>query len=1015
MATKKSVIEQLGFTSGTIDVDTENPGHSALKHHYLKQAQRFGENGVDKIYFSGEFPSVYFKSVSDFTVETLQNVFVLQRKIWNQGKVPFLFVESPTEIRVYNCYDTPKRDYTESNEISLRLAEARTNIIGDLEQLRAVFGKVSIETGGFWEKAEYNRRIQHKTRVDQALINNLRLTRRRLLTKQLSVETIHDLLLRSLFILYLQDRGATDAGFYSQYLEGANSYYDILENKEATYKLFEKLETSFNGNLSPIGDNERVLVTSNHLAEIKNCFWSDIHNPSQRRLFDWKIFDFGIISIQVISEIYEDFLSTQNTDEHISQRGAYYTPHVLAEFILNDLLPYPSDNQHNYNIKILDPTCGSGIFLVDSLNRLLDRWEYAHPKKQLTFSTIKSIVLNNIYGIEIELEAIKVAAFSIYLAMLDRLNPKTLWQNNAFPYLIHFPGALDLNKQGHNLFFMSSLAPGPFEDQSYDLIVGNPPFSTKVTEETKSYLAKYHFATETVLAFLHRASTLCPTGKISLIAPSKILFNKGVNYQGFRHFLFNKNYVEKIYNFSALRRVSKKSGGRNLFASAIAPVCILIYSKDAPQKATERIVYYAPTTVTKNRSVDGIVIDATDVQYLPRAEAKKTDTNIWKIAMWGTERDFRFLQRLGKYTSLRENLSKRGWNDNMGVGLETSQPTDVIDYDIKTMPHIDANRITRYGNSLRDTTNLDRHEFYRTGRKKAYIGPHILIKEGQENKRFCASFLAFDCSFTKTVYGIHSKDENALKVLVAYLNSSLAFYLLFLTSSTWGIERERVKPNEILDLPDLCFVLSQEFQDELVQLVDQIAKEKKVFSLDNGASIKQLEHSIDNIFWKGLGFSPVERILVDDLLNYRLDAFQEGQKSEAFRPCDYFHMQSYSRQLCLTLNQFLPPDSGLYTCASHFDIRGRDPLQVIALHLTENKPDRIVDIFPSEDVTSILTDIDSYTYSSHSSSIYYRRFIRYWNDNTVYIIKPNEKRFWSDSIAMNDADEIALELMTNEF
>jgi type I restriction-modification system DNA methylase subunit len=350
---------------------------------------------------------------------------------------------------------------------------------------------------------------------------------------------IHNLLLRSLFLLYLEDRGATTEAFYKKIDTHASSYFQILDSKENTYKLFSILENHFNGNLNPVTKEELKLVTKEHLNIIKQCFWSEIDTSNQGKLFNWRIFDFNIISIELVSEIYENFLTTQSED------GAYYTPNILVDCILNKVLPFPSTNDCVYDKKILDPTCGSGIFLVQSLNRLLDRWEFAHPDKQLDFETIQKITVDNIFGIEYNPEAIKVAAFSIYLTMLNRLNPKELWEQKKSPYLIYAPENPNKNTQGQNLFCMSSLGKGPFDSIEFDLVVGNPPFKRgNLSQEAKAYLQNKKNAQEYILAFLDKAIQLSPNGDIALIASSKILFNATKGYQRFRKFLFVDSYVK---------------------------------------------------------------------------------------------------------------------------------------------------------------------------------------------------------------------------------------------------------------------------------------------------------------------------------------------------------------------------------------------------------------------------------------------------------------------------------------
>lgn len=1047
MTTKLEIIDLLDFTPGVVDMGADANGLSVLKAHFVNQVKANGFS-VDAIYFSGDFPSVYFKRVEDFQEPTIRELLSIQRKIWNQGKVPFLYIESPTEIRVINCYEKPVRENDTERTIDdlWLIQKAKT----DLADLKTVFDKVAIETGSFWKEEKYAQLVKDDRRVDKVLIESLKSTRKLLYAdgKGLPLAIIHDLLLRSLFLLYLEDRGATDTTLY----EGRNGYFELLLDKEATYKVFEKLERSFNGNLCPITTLEHEKVTTEHLLEIQKCFWLYLGS-----LFpDWRVFDFKVIPIQLISEIYEHFLSDEIGNEQKKASGTFYTPHPLAEFVLNETLPHASIENINFNLKVLDPTCGSGIFLVESLNRLLDRWAFAYQGKELDFETICQIVKDNIFGIEQEKEAIKVAAFSIYLAMLDRLNPKTLWQNKKFPYLIFDPEEKDASKQGQNLFRMSSLGyvedetkqgqkkkyykkvDMPFESIEYDLIVGNPPFGGKsVKPDVRAYLGKQGFGNETVEAFFHRATQLCPRGKIALISTSKVLFNTGDHHQNFRRFLFNDCYVDKIYNFSVLRRVPK-SRGRNLFASTVRPIGVFFYSAQVPAQPSAKLMYCAPTTAIKNRIIDGIAIDPTDVKYLPREECRKPDTKIWKAAMWGTERDFGLINELSQNKSIDEYLDAHNFKGGAGFRLPSKREKPKENIKIKELPFLDARFINRYFTPSEMATSIDNILFKRLGNEQSYIKPHILIKEGQKDKRFCACFSDFDCIFTDSVYAIHSKNEGELKQLTAFLNSRIASYLMFLTAADWGIERERVKPNEILDLPNLCLPLPNEVKTQIITHVDEIIALRKKqapptakanligprhSSLFEQSSqeqenvetqINQLEQKIEALFWEALRLTETDKILIQDLLDYQLDAFQSGIKSNAYRPCELEDNQAYATYLCNTINDFLSYSPELTVWASVFKIDKRTPLNVVMLHLSQKKEAGFIKTIDDTAVNQILSDLEQYSYKEHSESIYYRKFLRYYNDDIVYIVKPNEKRFWSRSLGLNDADEIILEILSSE-
>lgn len=1003
MNPSNSIIETLELTKGIVKLDNvSSVDLSAEKSHYVKLAQKIG---IDCIYFSGEIPSIYIKKVLNFQPKTIQRIAKIQKNIWNQGKVSLLYVESSTEVRVYNCFAKPISENKDTLEIEnqIQLAAYSKNK-QDLEELVTIFGKVAIETGSFWKQEQYASQLKNQYRVNKTLITNFNTTRKQLSELGLTDKTIvHNLLLRSLFLLYLEDRGATTKAFYQNFDKNISSYFEILKNKKCTYQLYQKLDTHFNGNLNPVTQEELKLVTEEHLDVIRKCFWSEINTSDQLRLFDWRIFDFSIIPIELVSEIYEDFLSNQAKD------GAYYTPNILVDFILNKELPYPSKNDCSYEKKILDPTCGSGIFLVQSLNRLLDRWTFANPNKQLDFDTIQEIALNNIFGIEYNPEAIKVAAFSIYLAMLNRLEPKTLWEEKKFPYLIYSPDN-DKQPQGNNLFCMSSLGSGPFEDIEFDLVVGNPPFKREgLNPEAKKYLSVRGYAQEYSMAFLDRALDLSPYGKIALISTSKILFNnaKGDGDNNFRKFLFQKNYVAEIYNLSIFRNIPKKYGN-SLFTSAIGPSCIIFYSKNVPQHASNTILYCAPKTYIRNRVVNGLVIDDVDVKYLPRIECQKENSKIWKIAMWGIQRDFSFIHNIFTKSQRLSHLIDHEFDK--GVGFRKSKSSGKPNPFIEKMPFISTDNLDSFFTSVNNTKQIDYLFFQSIGNLKSYKAPHILIKEGIKKKKLFASYLDFDASFSESIYGIAHSDSNILKILTIYFNSKFIIYYLFMTSSSWGIDRPRIKPYELLNLPNLLDSINSKNRKNLLQKIDTIIQLKKSNELYTQEHIDELEKSVDQTLMAALNFSKEQQILIEDTVNLTIDAFANKEKSIAYKPCQEIELKDYAKLATETLDDFLNQDNKTPIWASVYT-SSRVPLNIVCLHFNNDKKQHTVHNIPQQGIKKLLKELEEYSYTQFSQSIYFRKVMKYYKEDLIYIIKPNEKRFWSKSMALNDADEIIAELI----
>jgi hypothetical protein len=398
---------------------------------------------------------------------------------------------------------------------------------------------------------------------------------------------------------------------------------------------------------------------------------------------------------------------------------------------------------------------------------------------------------------------------------------------------------------------------------------------------------------------------------------------------------------------------------------------------------------------------------------LPREECKKPNTSIWKAAMWGTERDFSFILRLNDEKKIESLLTEYEWRINAGVGFQTSRPCDKLDKEIQKIPHIEAKNVNRYFTSVNQTKKIQRTLFRRFGCMNAYKAPHIVIKRGQEKKRFCSAYLDYSCSFQDILYGIHIENgEKELKLLSCFLNAQIASYLMFLTTASWGIEREEVKPNEVLNLPNLTHLLKEEKKQAIIACIDEIITIKK--SNDLSQDIKNIEQRIDELFYEGLNLSTNERVLIEDLVSLTLDGFQNKKESIAFRPCDAVNMQQYSIFLSNTINNFLKFGSTLRGWISVFVPNAKMPLNIVALHLNNQQQAGYVEMMNDYEISQLFKEIEQYTYQQFAESIYYRKFLKYYAGDTIYIIKPNEKRFWSRSLAMNEADEIIAEILSGQ-
>ncbi len=974
--------------------------------------------GVVKVYGIKNQPALFLKEVTSFDFGTLKQIAKIQKICWNFQKVLFLYVYNKTEIRIYNCSEKPFgfNDSIQEKEFvnklkELELYSCKESDKSKLATLNTLFSRIAIDTGFIWSSEEaisIRKKINLETRVDKFLVQSLIKTAKALKENGLNDKfIIHKLIMRSLFLFFLEDKKATPIELYQKFSSKANSFFDILENPDATYNLFKQLSDDFNGSLFNLEENEKKIVTKEHLLLIKKCFYDGNIDKNQPQLFSWKLFDFSIIRIELLSEIYENFLSELDKKEKKST-GTFYTPPSLVELILNEKLPI-RNNETNFKVKTLDPSCGSGIFLVQSFKRLIKRYENKHNLKLNDFNVLIDILKTNIFGIEIDEKSIKVAAFSLYLALLDNLDPKTGWWNGSikFPYLINDPEDTSLKEQGNNLFKRDTISDLSEikQLQNFDLVVGNPPFGELLSEKKdfdgiqkniRLYCNKQKLAKDMVLPFLHKATTFAPYGKIALVFNTKILTNNEGPFQNFREWLFNKNYVEKIYNFSILRNPPKFSGGE-LFNSTIVPISVIFYQKANPEIIKETITYYAPKTYIKNDVLEGIVIDSSDEKQLPRIECQKKDSKIWKIAMWGSYLDFLLVERISnQYKSLKEYFRNNSILFKTGLNSDSEHP-DFIPEKI-----INAKKISRYF-TLNSSENIIKNntKYYRKINKELFKPPFIILKRFQKDKELVASYIDYEAYCTTTGMVINENiNISDKKNIVGLINSEFSRYFLFMITSSWGIEREQINSDEFDVLP---FIFDTE-DKKVAFILTKIISIKK--SNEVNQDISHLEKQIDQIIYNDiLKLTEDEQIIIQDTLDYSLDLFEKQEKSKAVFPVNDINV--YSKRVTKELNEWLY-DVDLKVSVTHYEINRNCPLFLVKLSFGNQQNETV---FSNEDIYNELKTLDKKLWNKEAQNLYFRKKLNYFEGDDVYIVKPNQRRFWSETAAMEDSKSLLVEIL----
>lgn len=1039
--TFSALIEQLGYDNSPNLVSKETPTDSipvelqAIWYDTQEKLQ------VDAIYFVANIPIIYFKNFVSFKKEAIAD---FHRKVWNQSQAPLLFAVMPTDIRVYNGYEAPTRT-AQGNGLN---EPSRLDNRGSSSQLwerLKIFTRIAIESGSFWR--DYSKYFRKEARVDQTLIANLRYVRQELIkVKNLPPEHAHSLIGRSIFALYLQDRGVLSTEepnfFKERYKKNYTRYTDLLASYEDTYNFFQFLHERFNGDMFPVTDKEKDAVGPEHLATLQRLFTVDQLAGSQM-LFFWA-YNFKYIPIELISSIYEEFLH----QEESGLNGAYYTPPMLVDFILNQVMPW---NNLNHQLSVLDPACGSGIFLVEAFRRLVERWRTKNGP-ETSFKVLTEIITKSIYGVDIKKQALSVAAFSLYLAMLDYLEPKSIWMDVHFPPLI-----------GKNLieadFFEERIN---FNGLKFDLIIGNPPWESKLTSHAKDFLRKKQFQVgdkQIVQAFLWHAPDFCsPHGQIALLCSSKsLLFNKSGPNISFRQNFFRRFNVKTLFDFSALRRF--------LFEKGIAPAAAIFYT---PQQSTSNsiIFYGAPKPTHLARLLTAIIIESNDLKQLPLRQVldsidsmknrdKNTSAiqmglftsdededemnnraiNIWKVALWGTSYDYILLQTLNNYPSLAEVIEKREWYSKGGFNRNGPEEGDKAEW-LDNALFLDAKDFTRYGI---DTTVLktlpEGALYYRGGDPLRFKGPLVLFKRGQIKRRPGAAYIDTDCTYTDAITGVAGPyhDRNLLKALTALLNSEIAQYYLFLTSASWGVEREEIKAGEVRTLPFPFLSANKEQINAIADSVDRLAalsierakieksRDETEFTFRGAITeetkrlerlIEKHEEVLNDYIYDCFRLSQQETRFIRETVRYTIDFFHRPANSPAQRRPSINMQWNYAQAYISSINFYLEPLGKKLIARVHNEEDA--PLLAVEFfsrNIEEDIPN--VQIADQDDtIYRVLLGLTRLSQEPLAKRIYHKRNFRIYDttEDTLSIIKPAEQRLWTTHIALGDAEETVIEM-----
>jgi len=650
---------------------------------------RVGEKG--KFYLEVKRPSINIR-------EAKESAFQLRRYGYS-AEFPVSILTNFKDLFVYDCSVKPKK--TDNARVARILDIPYEQLPDNWAKFTDIFSRNAVwKTGGFerFTKSEKGKRgtspvtddfLKDIERWRELLAKNIALRNPDLTVRQLNF-AVQITIDRIIFLRMCEDRGSEKYGQLQSIIESENSYTKLLE-------LYELADERYNSGLfyfkeererpSHIDELTPKLIIDN--KTLKDII-TELYPPDCP-------YEFSVLSAHTLGNVYEQFLGKvihltaghraviEEKPEVKKAGGVYYTPKYIVDYIVENTVEKLINGKTPKQIsklRILDPACGSGSFLLAAYQKLLDhhlKWYRSHNPSghkgavfkgkgdewYLTIEEKKQILLNNIYGVDIDGQAVEVTKLNLLLKVLEgeyldpqkrlraRLLPdlgKNIMRGNSLIGPDFYTGQtklFDMEERERITVFDWEKA-FPFK---FDAVIGNPPYiriqamKEWAPTEVEFYKDAYKSASkgnyDIYVVFIEKGlSLLNEKGALGFICPHKF---------------FNAQYGEPLREIIAEGRNLSEIvhfGDQQVFEKATTYTCLLFLTKD-----------------NKGRKFSFAKVDDLDAWRATR-EAKEGKIDLKDV----TRNEWNFAT--GKSAKLFEKLSKMpvklGDIANIFVGTQTS-------------------------------------------------------------------------------------------------------------------------------------------------------------------------------------------------------------------------------------------------------------------------------------------------------------------------------------------------------
>lgn len=961
-------------------------------------------------------PTVVFVGAGAVPLTTAE-LDAIRQRIWNQNLATVVI-----EVRGDTALALPAR----------RLAGAGERLTLDDAQPDGPFSAADIVSANLARRA--SNWFEMKARVDRQLLANLDAVVRKLSRTGFAAagsELAHrrhaELLMgQLLFISYLEHREIVADTYRTR--RAVEPLHALIGrgDRVGIRALIDALRQDFNGDF--LGDDRHDPWSA--LADTGFALLDQFlrRTDMETGQGDFWNYDFSFIPVELLSGIYESFLAPDQQ----AKEGAYYTPRHLAMLAVDQAFATIDDPLDQ---TIFDGACGSGILLTTAYRRLIALAE-SRLGRQLSFKERGTLLCDRIFGSDINFMACRVTAFSLYLSLLEGLNPADILAAQERE------GAKLPSLTGKNLQHGASgdfFAPDHgFAGQRFTLLISNPPWSEPEGADVTSadlwvQKAGVPFVRRQVAgAYALRARDfLAAGGRVCLILPIAQLL--GASSASFVTHLLEAYRPLRLINFGDLQGL--------LFPTA-ENTCHVFVATCRAEDGGEPIPYdelfdYCVPKADMSLAFGRLTMQSADRHTLQTRSIAQEPQRLVTL-MWGDLNDLALWTRLsarGTFADLwRGARGVRRWVNRKGIHLNDKSREAVDAGPLRDLPFVPVPALSA-GLPVMQPALL---KPWPAGQQTVvglnddvlavFDGPRVLFPDGFSRTEHAVRAVFYDgpASFTHSVGVIAGgeADTALLKFAAVYLRSTLARYFLMMRGWKMLCERNGVHLSDVEVFPFFDVVSAPDPKAAAASLaeVDRLIEQLRALpDLEQSSAHAAMRMALDAAVFRYFGLSDEEQALVSETVSVLMPSIRpRGFKSldtPAQQKASEQDVTAYGAALAEALTDWRERTGG--SGRFHVEVVSGDPKRpapsgIVRIHYSADStaPPEIGTSFDDVLVQETLAQLRRAGFSTIPSgdTLQLVPDTHLWLNGALYIVRHLTRRSWTMRQALRDAEFVVREV-----